>query len=70
MYVRLVNETLSELIKLVNKPMFIECHGNLWDLYANINGESTHIASGFKQDLVYYLQQFIAIAKLTKGLNV
>lgn len=60
----LVNETLSELSELLNKPLFIEYNGNWWNLYADINRERTHIASGFKQDLLFDLEQFIVIAGL------
>ena len=62
---RLVNEKLADLIELVNKPMFIEYHGNWYDLY---DREWNHIASGFTQDLVFDLEQFIVIAKLTRGM--
>ena len=64
---RLVNETLSELSELLKKSIFIEYDGNWWDLYADMNGERTRIASGFNQDLVFDLQQFIVIAKLARG---
>ena len=64
---RLVNETLSELSELLKKSIFIEYDGNWWDLYADMNGERTHIASGFNQDLVFDLEQFIVIAKLARG---
>lgn len=63
---RLVNETLSELMELVKKTMFIEYHGNCYFLYVYTNGKYKDIASGFKQDLVFDLEQFIAIAKLTR----
>lgn len=63
---RLVNETLSELMELVKKSMFIEYHGNWYNLYAYTNGKYEDIASGFKQDVVFDLEQFILIAKLTR----
>lgn len=64
---RLVNEKLAELIELVNKPMVIEYHENWYDLYAYTNGERNRIASGYTQDIVFDLEQFIVIAKLTRG---
>lgn len=63
---RLVNERLSELMSLVNKPMFIEYHKNWYYLYIYMNGKCKDIASGIKQDLVFDLEQFLVIAKLTR----